>query len=384
MAARKRLQKNKDLIGTNVGYHVKGGQMYFYYIHPVTKIKTHWGAVDRRDAINAARKLNAMLFREDDLVSDVIHSKAKEYHFAAILARFQLEALPEQALRPKSLNRKLALIKRLAVDVGDKNIEAFTLKDLAQYLDDYFAGDAYIRARSLFSEVYRFAKRKGLYTGQDNPADDTERKTVPKKKRVRMTKEGYKAIRTAAPEWLQDAMDLALITLQGRYEVVHARFDDEKDGYWHIIREKTKDQTERAFIRFPVGDNLRKLLDRCRKRPILSPFVVAKKPESRNREQIKTKEHWTQILPDYLSKAFQKARDECGFFDAMPPAARPTFHEIRSLGGDMYIEQGYSKEYVNLLYGHTTIKMTEHYLKGHRIAWSECEAALDIERALRG
>ena len=216
--------------------------------------------------------------------------------------------------------------------------------------------------------------RKLFYVTAPNPTEQSNGK----KKRQRLSLEGYKAVYEIAPDWLQDAMEFALITLQARHETANARFDDEKDGFFHIIREKTKEKTERAYIRFPVEGAFKELLTRCRARPIASPFLIAKSPDRRNRKQMEAKEHWAQVLPDYLGKGFQKYRDQCGFFEGMEMDVRPTFHEIRSLGGDTYIENGYSKEYVNLLYGHTTIQMTEEYLKGHEVKWSNCEAGLNF------
>ncbi len=61
----------------------------------------------------------------------------------------------------------------------------------------------------------------------------------------------------------------------------------------------------------------------------------------------------------------------------MPAAQRPIFHEIRALGGALYLEQGFSKEYVNLLMRHTSQKMTDEYTDQHQ-NWTECEASLEL------
>jgi integrase len=385
MAPRKRLTKNKDL-PPNLGYDNKGGKIYYYYRRPDTKVKTYWANATRRKAIAAANVLNAKFEKADNLIGAVmtntITKNDSAYTFNNVLSRFQSEFIPSQNLKPKTLRVKESRIKRLQKDIGSENIESYSLKNLAEYLDETFVNDTYLRMRSLLGEVYNFAKRKGLYTGQDNPAHVTEKKSGNGKQRTRMTKEGFKAIYDEAPDWLKDAMDFALITLQARNEVVNAKFDDEQDEHFHIIRLKTKDQTDRAYIRFPVNDNLRELISRCRARPVLSPFLIAHKPQKRVRENFNNREHWSQVLPDYLTKQFQKVRDNCGFFEGVEMSHRPTFHEIRALGGDLYREAGYSKEYINLLYGHTTLGMTEEYLKGHRITWSNCEAGLDIKKAL--
>lgn len=61
----------------------------------------------------------------------------------------------------------------------------------------------------------------------------------------------------------------------------------------------------------------------------------------------------------------------------MPAVQRPTFHEIRTLGDSLYLEQGFSKEYVNLLMGHTSQKMTDEYTDQHQ-NWTECSAKLQL------
>jgi integrase len=92
----------------------------------------------------------------------------------------------------------------------------------------------------------------------------------------------------------------------------------------------------------------------------------------------KSKSHWCQILPDRLSKRFAAAREKLKKFSDMKPSEKPTFHEIRALGGWLYLEQGHSKEYVNLLMGHTTMAMTDHYTDRH-IEYTECKAELSYQ-----
>lgn len=48
------------------------------------------------------------------------------------------------------------------------------------------------------------------------------------------------------------------------------------------------------------------------------------------------------------------------------------------LGGAEYLRQGFSKEYVNLLMGHTSQRMTDDYI-GQHINWTECRADLVLE-----
>jgi hypothetical protein len=62
---------------------------------------------------------------------------------------------------------------------------------------------------------------------------------------------------------------------------------------------------------------------------------------------------------------------------ALPTKQKPTFHGISALGGAMFLEAGFSNEYVNLLMGYTTMKMTDHYTEQH-IDWTDCAVDLKL------
>ena len=74
------------------------------------------------------------------------------------------------------------------------------------------------------------------------------------------------------------------------------------------------------------------------------------------------KPHWSYVNPSYLTKTFKKVRDRSGLFDGWEPRQRPTFHEIRSLGGRLYRKLGHPKEYVQALMTHTDETTTDIYL----------------------
>ena len=82
----------------------------------------------------------------------------------------------------------------------------------------------------------------------------------------------------------------------------------------------------------------------------------------------KNRNHHTQILSDFVTKAFGKTRDATGLFDDIPEKERPTFHEIRALGIMLYEKQGINPD--NLA-GHMTEEMKKLYRSGHGIQWTE-------------
>lgn len=100
-----------------------------------------------------------------------------------------------------------------------------------------------------------------------------------------------------------------------------------------------------------------------------SNFIISRKPK--RCVKAKQREQFTQILPDYLSKQFAKARNRSGYFDKQNRENLPTFHEIRSLGAKLYEEQGVPKQIIQSLLGHSHVSMTNLYLDRYDVKWEE-------------
>ena len=305
-------------------------------------------------------------------------------YFKEVIRRYREEFIPTKNLKESTLKLDIGRVERIERDCGDWVTEQVTVKQVADYLDANHVNEAYKKHRRMLVEMFTFAVTKGLCEG--NPAASTFATSTLKneaKKRQRLTLDGFIATHECADFEVQNAMDIALITLQARLEVCNMKFDDVKDDSLYVIREKTKKHGDRAYIKIdipslgdynPVDANLEQLIARCRD-DIPSPYLIHRRPD---RNVLGKKKHWTQLLPGYLSKQFAKARDKSGYFDDLSPEERPTFHEIRSLGGDLYLKAGYSKIFVNLLMGHTKMKMTDHYLEGHGVRWTEAKAELKL------
>ena len=83
-----------------------------------------------------------------------------------------------------------------------------------------------------------------------------------------------------------------------------------------------------------------------------------------NEQARNAKLHPFAVTEDHLTKQFKKYRDLSGAYDHLEPRARPSLHDLRALG--IYnITQKYGKKYAQALAGHTTVKMTDHYIDGH-------------------
>jgi hypothetical protein len=110
-------------------------------------------------------------------------------------------------------------------------------------LDDLPASTS-IGCRSFLGEIFDVAISKGLVN--DNPARQTI-KRYRTKQRKRHTLEGLTAVRAVAPKWLQNAIDLAMLTTQRRIDIIKMKWTDIYDGYLHVAQEKTTDDPEDEF-----------------------------------------------------------------------------------------------------------------------------------------
>lgn len=373
MAPRKRLLKNRSL-PANLYVLRKNGAEYYSYRHPITKM-IHSLGTDKKKAIASARQLNMILVKEDDLTRKVLGNSG--HTLSALIDRYREEMLPRKNLSNSTLQLYEYRLNRFIEDLGSKPLEYFTTQTVAEYLDSTFKGNAYVKHRGTLVDLFRFGMTKGWL--DDNPAETTFAKSEDKKKRQRMTMEQFKAIHSKAPGWLKNAMELALVTLQGRYEICNMKFEDIQDGYLYITREKTK-KNEWSNIRIQVTSDITAVVKRARKSGIVSPFIIHREPERRNRA--KGREHWTQLTLNDFSARFREIRDEIKLFESIPKEQRPTFHEIRALGSWLYEKAGHETTYVQRLMAHADEKMTEYYQSGHEKKWLEARAELSLKQLL--
>lgn len=380
MAPRKRLRRNVDL-PPNLYANKVGTVTYYRYRRPDTGTFHNLGTV-KGSAIADARQLNAILFKPADRVGQVLGTA--EQTMAHLIKRYRKEFLPEQKLAESTRQNIGYRLNRFAADLGSKPLEEFDVKAIAEYLDDNFQRDSYIKHRTTLADLFKFAQNKGLYPSDlDNPVTTTYAKSDYEKARQRMTLEQFRAIYNASPDWMQIAMELALVTLQSRLEVINMQIADydEKTGELRVVRQKVE-KHEHAYLMIQ-SPRLPSIISRARKSGIASPYIVHRAPKRKKIAEGRT--HWTQLTPNHFTEQFRKYRDQTGLFDDMPKNQRPTFHEIRSLGSWLYKKQGFDNEsYVQPLMAHATEEMTEHYQKGHEQEWVRVKAELDLKGILNG
>lgn len=348
-------------------YPNKGG---FKYRHPITRRETFMGR-DQTKAFAAAKKLNAMLLPGNDLVDKVIGSRET---VADAIAVFRRDDVPGRNWAPKTAEVYESVIRRTEAGIGSRPVDEVTVKDCAEFIRSVTESD---RARQQFRLVLGWIMACAVQEGwiDTNPVLAT-RRFQHERKRARLTKEVYSAIWEKAEPWLRLAMDLSLVTLLRREDVVSLKFSDVRDGFLWVVPQKTEGSTL-VKLKIKIGDELATLLAQARD-TVLSPYVVHRLPDRArpSDKRAAARQHHTQVMPEQVTRAFQDAREAAGVGGDNPPS----FHEIRSLGGAMVRETGWTTEQIQTLMGHASKSMTEHYLDGHDAPWTEVAPALILNR----
>jgi integrase len=322
---------------------------YYRYRNPKTKTSHKLGK-DREIAIRDALQLNAMLEPVSDRVKEILcETDKKNQSISKFLDHFESDILPSGKLTQSTLSDYKYKINHIKKAIGEKSFEQVNIFDIAEFLKQFPAKQSN-NYRSVLSVIFKHAIAEGLT--KENPADATIKKTI-EVKRQRLSLEGFYAIRKHAPEWLQNTMDLALITAQRRGDLVALKWADIHDDFIWIKQQKVE-KWGTGNIKIPVTPEIVAILIKCKN---VSEFVISyqNKPVNGN----------------YLSKSFQKARDESGYFKEMTNP--PSFHEIRALNSFVQKKAGIETNKTQILLGHSNEKMTVHYQEKHEVSWQEVD-----------
>lgn len=350
MTPRPRKKKNTALPENLYAGKVKG-RVYYSYKHPQTK-KLHGMGRDKVKAIEAAKQLNAILMPSSNLVSEVLGVETLGNH----ITWFKREIVPSRDYSDKTLEMYATKFKQLKEGLGESTpLEQISVKEIADLMSTLTPRSAQ-QLRQVAADLFNTAAGRGLI--DSNPAELTN-KPVAKKQRKRLTMEQFELIREASPLWLQNAMNLGLITLQRREDLSLMKFDDVRDGALFVIQHKTQ-KHDTGYLKIELGKELEALIKRCRD-DIASPYLIHRKPEKRIRREGM---HWTQVTPEMITRTFKGVADSLGIKGT-------SFHEVRALGIKRYKDAGINPQ---SLAGHSSEKMTKNYDLGHSdIRWVEAE-----------
>lgn len=235
--------------------------------------------------------------------------------------------------------------------------------------------------KTLLVRFFRNAKSTGIYPCHlTNPVNDLLVDPLPVKLRRRMTLPQFQAVYRTAPRWMQWLMTLGFHLALRRVDLVNLRFEDVQEG--RIISPIRKTDTEArelesTSVDFPIHPDVQRVITEARRSSLAlgrCPFIVHRRPERRTKRAFDAldggrMEHPAQVLPDYATKAFNKARriacEQTNVFEGLAGRQLPTLHEIRALSSHLYAKAGYDVSAVQDLMAHTDPDMTRAYQKGH-------------------
>lgn len=339
---------------------------YYQYRHPQTG-RYHGMGTDRAAAIRAAHQLNAQLIEPISLTERVLGTKRQApsaeptLPFSAWLDTYST-ILDERGLAPVSRYQRSRQLLTLREALGSLDLGAITTRHIAEFLDQRPARMANT-LRSVLNDCFNEAIAKGHIT--TNPVTVTKNRRF-STQRQRLDLEAFRQIREHSPIHIQNAFDLALITLQRREDLISLAWADLRDGALEIRQQKTG-----VRLRITVTDPLERVLSACRSH-LDTPWIIHyRSATTHNRAG-------DPVAKDRLTKAFQETRDALGLYADLAPRARPSFHEIRSLGARLYEAQGVDPQ---TLLGHKTRQMTEVYLDNRREEWLIATPSVDVLEA---
>jgi len=381
MSPRPRKRGSKDL-PTNLYANKKGGNLYYSYRHPQSGERSGMGA-DKVRAVDAAKQLNQLLMQENNLVEKVLKS---EDTFAAYLEYYRDKVLPARRLKgfelsPSFMKEAVRRCNVFIKELGQISFSSMTQQDISDYLKNCSTAEVFNSHKSLLTQIFKQAISDGRQI-KNFPAlilrADTEHT-----KRDRLSLDEYKAIYKYADASIRNAMELSLNAIQRRTDIKNWRFDyDRGDGYIYLIQSKTRKHGKAAYLRIPDelpvshsesgAHTLVELINKCRDKQVC-PYVIHKIPKRRGMIMANEKEHVMQLTGDQLSKGFAKARGLAGVgINSKHP---PTFHELLGLGEFLRQQQGWTIKQIQTLRGHSSEKMTQHYLDGHE--WTTVEMSIN-------
>lgn len=364
MAARPRKPGRRDL---PPNLYLSSG--YYRYRRPDTGT-WHQMGIDKTRAIAAAKTLNARLLQGPaDLVGAVLDA-TPSITVGDFIDTYKTVELPPRKLSAATLELYGVRLRQVQQAWGDKPLDSVTLRMVNDLLDS-LTDRSSNQMRALLVDFFGYAVSKGLCP--DNPAAETRVK-IETKQRKRHTVEGLALIRAAAEPWLQNAIDLAMLTAQRRADLLALRWSDIRGGMIHIAQQKTTDADSdelddlqgAGFVAIRINPALQAVLDRCRD-DVASPFVLHRQPDRLDSKQRAQKQHWTQIEPRYLTRAFKAARDRANAYPDLSDAQQPGYHQIRALAIYLLKKSGLDAQATA---GHSSARMTRKYADGHGVIWN--------------
>ena len=358
----------------NLGIYHKNGVTFYRYRFPDGQRKGLGS--DRARAVALAHGLNSRLQGVNEHLalerSLVASGKGRACFIGPVIQLFIQDVLLAKRYAATTIASRKRQLQEYQTHWQLTPLARITTFDIAQFLKSKSAEQAR-QHRNLLMQLFTYAVEEGLIGS--NPVTATAPRKQPPRTRQRHTWHGYSAILAAAEPWLQRAMKLALYSVQRRGDLLTLHRDQVNLAARtiRITQHKTK-----VDLLISMGNDLFEVVKECMTDGVPCPYLVHMRPK---RLFKKGKRHPFAVTESYLTHAFSAARDQCGAYDHLPPALRPSFHDLRALGIFALHKAGFSELYIQALAGHADAAMTRHYMAGHEQAKPlQVEAGLSVDK----
>jgi len=351
--------RNKQNKGLPPNLYTNNNGTTFVYKRPDNGEREAFGS-NEAQAIDAAKQLNSLLMKGKDLVNQVLGNNTS---LSAFIDTYKTEIVPAKELAQATLdNYTISLNSIQNSSMALKSMRDINLHDITEFLKDFTARSSNQRRERLV-DLFTHAIDRGLC--DTNPAAN-KLKQIYKKTKLKHTKEGVELIYNSAPQWLKNCMDVAMVTLQRREDIVKMKLPSPDDDVMYVIQQKTE-KYDTGYLRITIGPRLRKIINQCRD-DLASPYLVHKKNRC-SKINLNKRKHWTEITPEQITREFKKVRIASGAYHHMKKGEHPTFHDLRGWGIKDYKDKGIDPQ---LLAGHASEQITKNYDAGHdEIRWVE-------------
>jgi integrase len=178
--------------------------------------------------------------------------------FSRVAAGYRAEALPRKSKATQAAYGHH--LDRLTEAFGAALLTDIEAQHLAQYYRLRSHKPAALVELAVFSAVWSWGAGEGYVSGPCPRALLRLERPAPRSRYISDAEFG--AIRAAAPEWVADAMDLALLTGQRPGDLLGWRLSDAQEGYLQVRQGKTGTR-----LRIAIVGELAALLEAIRARP---------------------------------------------------------------------------------------------------------------------
>lgn len=361
------------------------GKVYYAYKHPVHKTR-HGLGTNKITAVKAARLMNDKFEQRFEIEKMLIGGMIKMNALCDEYRASIKQQLSVGALAQSTVDNRGYTLDRIKLELGKTYARDIKTIDITRYLNNMYdpkTGIGTARARDVHRGhlmlIFDYAIQEG-YVDKFNPAEPCLKVS---KKRVtrRHTVEGWNAIYDAAEPWLRNAMDLAILILQRRSDLVDIKFSDIKDGHIKVIQKKSI-KHDSAYIKIEVTRELAQVIQQCKADNVFSPYLIHRVPAKRTKAAMDTGNHRTYITPAFLSRAFKKVRDLVNPYPEYTEEEQPGIHQGKALGSKLYKRR--FGESATIMAGHTSKEMTNYYEEDpDDIEWKLAVPKLDLKADLK-